>query len=212
MLDALDRQGLAQDTLIVFSSDHGGVNEPNQKRPETDAINAGFKPNGPFRGGKLSVWQGGFRVPLLVRWPGHVSAGTTCDEMQSLVDVLATVASITGQRLPPPAEGAEDSYDISAAWLGREHSPIRPDMITHSCDGNFVLREGPWKYIEGKPAATTPPRIIKSRKKEFVRALYNLAEDPQEEHNVLAEHPDLADRLQAQLNQERNRGFTRPAK
>jgi hypothetical protein len=75
---------------------------------------------------------------------------------------------------------------------------------------NFVLREGPWKYIEGQPAPGTPERIVKIRKQEFVRALYNLAEDPHEEHDVLAEQPDLADRLQARLNAERERGFTRP--
>jgi arylsulfatase A-like enzyme len=210
VLDTLDRQKLAENTLVIFTSDHGGVFEPRQKRPESDAINAGFKPNGPFRGGKLNVWEGGFRVPLLVRWPGHVPSGTHSDEMQSLVDVLATVASLVGQPLPPPADGAEDSYDMSAAWLGREHSPIRPDMIDHSCDGNFVLREGPWKYIEGKPAPSTPERILRIRKKEFVRALYNLHDDPHEEHDVLAEHPDLANRLQARLDAERDRGFTRP--
>lgn len=210
VLEVLDRRGMADDTLVVFTSDHGGVYEPTQKRPETDAINAGFKPNGPFRGGKLSVWQGGFQVPLVVRWPGHVPSGSTSHEMTSLVDVLATVASLVGFRLPPPASAAEDSYDMSADWLGQKHTPIRSDMITHSCDGNFVLRQGPWKYIEGKPAPGTPERIVKIRKKEFVRALYNLADDVHEEHNLLAEHPDIADRLQAQLDAERDRGFTRP--
>jgi arylsulfatase A-like enzyme len=211
LLDALDRQGVAQNTLVVFTSDHGGVYEPRQKRPETDAINAGFEPNGVFRGGKLNVWEGGFRVPLVVRWPGRVPADTTCDEMTSLVDVLASVASIVGEPLPPPPQAAQDSFDMSAAWLGRAHSPIRSDMITHSCDGNFAIRQGPWKYIEGKPAPGTPERIVKIRKKEFQRQLYNLADDPREEHDVLAEQADVADRLQSRLDEERDRGYTRPS-
>jgi arylsulfatase A-like enzyme len=212
VLDALDRKGLAQNTLVLFTSDNGGVNEPTQQRPETDAIRAGFKPNGPLRGGKVSVYEGGFRVPYLLRWPGHVAAGTVCNEMISVADVLATLAAIVGEPLPPADRAAEDSYDVLSAWLGRESpGPLRPDMILHSCHGNFAIRQGPWKYIEGKSPADLPERILKIQNKQFQPQLYNLADDPQEQHSLFAEQPAVAERLQSLLDKQRQAGHSRPA-
>jgi arylsulfatase A-like enzyme len=217
VLDALDRKGLTQDTLVLFTSDNGGVNEPTQQRPETDAIRAGLKPNGPLRGGKVSVYEGGFRVPYLLRWPGHVQAGTVSGEMLSVVDTLATVAAIVGEPLPPATLAAEDSYNILAAWTGTKlpggesERPLRPDMITHSCFGNFAIRQGKWKYIEGKPPADLPPRILKIQAKQFQPQLYNLVDDPKEEHNLLGEQKEVAERLQARLDQQRQAGYSRPA-
>ncbi len=114
----------------------------------------GLKVNGPFRGGKHSIFEGGFRVPFLVRWPGKVPAGTVCDETIGLVDLLATVAAVVGQKLPSAGQAAEDSYNVLPALLGQPHeSPLRPHLIVHSDEGNFAIRQGPWKYIEGKPHA-----------------------------------------------------------
>ncbi len=210
VLDVLDRRGLAANTIVLFTSDNGGVCEPSQKREETVAFEAGFKPNAPYRGGKVGCFEGGYRVPYIVRWPGHVAAGTRCNEMISVVDTLATVAAITGTSLPPPEQAAEDSYNVLPAWLGQEYAkPLRADMITHSCHGDFSIRQGAWKYIEGVPAPGVPQRIVKIRKKDFHRQLYNLATDPAEEHDVLAEHPDVAERLQALLDQQRSAGHTR---
>jgi arylsulfatase A len=210
VLDVLDRRGLAANTIVLFTSDNGGVCEPTQKRDETVALEAGFKPNTPWRGGKVSCFEGGYRVPYIVRWPGHVAAGTRSDEMISVVDTLATVAAITGASLPRPAQAAEDSYNVLPAWLDQEHSkPLRPDMITHSCHGDFSIRQGEWKYIEGLPAHGVPERIVKIRKKDFHRQLYNLASDPAEEHDLIAEQPDVAQRLQTLLDQQRDAGHTR---
>jgi arylsulfatase A-like enzyme len=213
VLAVLDRRGLAANTIVLFTSDNGGVREPTQKRPESVALEAGFQPNGRWRGGKVGCFEGGYRVPYIVRWPGHVSAGTRCDEMISVVDTLATVAAISGASLPPPEQAAEDSYNVLPAWLGQEHAqPLRPDMITHSCFGDFSIRQGTWKYIEGVPAPGVPQRIVNIRKKDFHRQLYNLASDPAEEHDVLAEHADIAQRLQTLLDQQRNAGHTRSDK
>ena len=120
----------------------------NANLVQTDAQKAGLKPVGPFRGGKHDVWEGGFRVPYLVRWPGHVPAGTVCDETISIVDTLASIATITGAALPKASEGAEDSHDVSKAWLGETYDgPLRPDVIVHSADGNFAIRKGGFKWI-----------------------------------------------------------------
>jgi hypothetical protein len=210
VLDALDKQGLAQNTLILFSSDNGGVNKTAGDTPQNLAQTAGLKPVGPFRGGKHDVWEGGFRVPYLVRWPGHVPAGTVCDETISVVDTLASIAAITGAKLPKANEAAEDSHDVSPAWLGAKHdSPIRPDVIVHGADGTFAIRKGPWKWIEGVPADDVKPAAKKARANQLQRMLYDVRQDIAEASDVSAQHPAVVKELETLLNRYRNGGYSR---
>ena len=119
VLEALDHQGLAQDTLVIFTSDNGGVFEPaNKTRPESVAVQDGLAVNGQWRGGKTHVFEGGFKVPFVARWPGRIPAGTESGETISLVDLLATTAAVIGEKLPPADQAAEDSYNILPALLG----------------------------------------------------------------------------------------------
>lgn len=211
ILDVLDQKGLAENTLVLFSSDNGGVNKPeNSNLVQTDAQKAGLKPVGPFRGGKHDVWEGGFRVPYLVRWPGHVPAGTVCDETISLVDTLASLARVTGYSLPKADTAAEDSHDISAAWLAEKHpSPIRPNVIVHSADGNFAIRKGSFKWIEGVPADDIKPAAKKTHAAQFKPQLYDLGEDIAEAREISAQNPDAARELQTLLNRYRDGGYSR---
>jgi len=211
VLEALDNQGLAQNTLVLFSSDNGGVNKPeNASLVQNVAQQAGLKPVGPFRGGKHDVWEGGFRVPYLVRWPGHVPAGTVCDETISIVDTLASIAAITGAALPNVSEGAEDSHDVSKAWLGATHdSPIRPDVIVHSADGNFAIRKGSHKWIEGVPADDVKPAAKKIHADQFKPQLYDLETDIAEAREISAQQPAVAKELEGLLNRYRNGGYSR---
>lgn len=210
VLDALDRKGFTPNTLVIFTSDNGGVNKPTLPGDETNALKAGLAICGPFRGGKHDVWEGGFRVPFIVRWPGHVPAGTVCDEMMSLTDVLATVAAIVGEELPPPDVAAEDSYNMLPAWLDRPYAaPIRPDMIVHSADGNFAIRRGPWKWIEGGYHPDTRPGALRLRADQFHPQLYHLREDIAETRDVAAEHPEIVKELSELLNLYRDRGYNR---
>jgi len=211
VLDVLDQKGFAQNTLVIFTSDNGGVNKPeNANLVQTDAQKAGLKPVGPFRGGKHDVWEGGFRVPYLVRWPGHVPAGTVCDETISLVDTLASVARITGYALPGASEGAEDSHDVSKAWLGEKHEgPLRPDVIVHSADGVFAIRKGPHKWIEGVPADDVKPAAKRAHALQHQRMLYDLQHDIAEEKDISAAHPDVVKELEALLNRYRDGGYSR---
>jgi len=204
VLDVLDRKGFAQNTLVIFTSDNGGVYTPHRQCEQTDAFNAGLKVNGPFRGGKHSVFEGGFRVPFLVRWPGHVPAGTECNEMLSLADVLATTAAIVGEPLPPPDRPADDSYNMLPALLGKSYrGPLRPDMIVHSADGNFAIRQGPWKWIEGGHHPATKKGALRLRADEFHPQLYHLGNDPSEQHDVTSENPEVARRLSQLLKRHR---------
>lgn len=210
VLDALDRKGFASKTLVIFTSDNGGVNKPTIPGPETDALKGGLAICGPFRGGKHDVWEGGFRVPFIVRWPGHVPAGTVCDEMMNLTDVLATVAAIVGEELPSPDVGAEDSYNMLPAWLGTHHtSPIRPDMILHSADGNFAIRRGRWKWIEGGYHPDTRPGALRLRSDQFRPQLYDLHHDIAETRDVAAEHPEVVRELAELLSHYRECGYSR---
>ncbi len=211
VLDTLDKKGLSKNTLVLFSSDNGGVNKPeNANLVQTDAQKAGLKPVGPFRGGKHDVWEGGFRVPYLVRWPEHVPAGTVCDETISIVDTLASIAAVTGAALPKASEGAEDSHDVSKAWFGTKYdSPIRPDVIVHSADGNFAIRKGAHKWIEGIPADDVKPASKKAHADQYQRQLFDLKSDIAEASEISAQHPDVVKDLEALLNRYRDGGYSR---
>ena len=210
VLDALDQQGLAKNTLVLFSSDNGGVNKTAGDTPQNVAQTAGLKPVGPFRGGKHDVWEGGFRVPYLVRWPGHVPAGTVCDETISVVDTLASIAAITGTKLPKASEAAEDSHDVSKAWLGAKYaSPIRPDLIVHGADGNFAIRKGAWKWIEGVPADDVKPAAKKARANQMQRMLYDVRQDIAEASDLSAQHSEVVKELETLLNRYRDGGYSR---
>jgi len=208
ILDTLDKMGVAENTLVIFSSDNGGVFKPeNEKLLQTAAFKAGLKINGQLRGGKHSVWEGGFKVPFLVRWPGKAPSGTVCNDMVSLADILATTAAIVGDKLPAPDKAAEDSHNFLPAILGDKVS--RPDMIVHSADGVFAIRRGPWKYIEGIPVDEIKPGARKARADEYRSQLYNLADDPAETKDVSAQNPGVVKELAALLDRYRDGGYSR---
>ena len=211
ILKALDEAGVAQDTLVIFTSDNGGVVRLQKKdSPQTIAYEAGLKTNGVLRGSKHDIWEGGFKVPFLVRWPGKVPAGTECDEMVSLADLLATMAAITGKALPPAADAAEDSYNILPALLGQTHEkPARETMIVHSSDGVFAIRKGPWKWIEGIPATGSKRGSRKPPAAGFQPELYNTVEDVAETQDVLKQHPEVAQELSALVERYRSGGYSR---
>jgi len=204
VLAALEEKGLANDTLLLFTSDNGGEFFGEEQGV---AQAAGLKQMGPFKGDKHTVWEGGFRVPYIVRWPGRVRPGTTCDEMVSLVDTFATIAALESVPMPPVKEAAEDSYNFLPAWLGEKHSsPLRPHMIVHSADGVFAIRQGSWKWIEGKPAKPKPPQ---ARRDEFHPQLYHLGNDIGETKDVQGANEGVVRELSALLNRCRKQGTSR---
>ncbi len=210
ILETLEKQGFTNNTLVLFTSDNGGIKEPGQKtRPETLAVNAGLVVNGPWRGGKTHVWEGGFKVPFIVRWPGHAPAGTTSNEMISLADVMATTLMIVDGKPPAPEQAAGDSFNILPAILGSSTVPLRKDMILHSNDGVFAIRKGPWKWIEGVPVKEISPAVRKGHAEEFREQLYDVHDDPSETKDVSAAHPEVVRELRTLLNQYRDSGHSR---
>ena len=210
ILATLDKTGAAKDTLVLFTSDNGGVFKPEIERLlQTTAFKAGLKVNGDIRGGKHDVWEGGFKVPFIARWPGKVPAGSTAAQMVSVVDILATTAEIVGTPLPAKQAGAEDSRSFLPVLTGPADVPGREDLIVHSADGVFALRKGRWKWIEGVPVEEIKDGVRKSRKEQFRPQLYDTAADPAETKDVSAEHPEVVAELKDLLRRYRDGGFSR---
>jgi arylsulfatase A-like enzyme len=191
VLAALAAAGIADDTLVVFTSDNG---------PERTRVGQAFghAAAGPFRGAKRDLWEGGHRVPLVARWPGRIPAGTTCDLPVVLTDLFKTCAAAAG--LAAPAGAAEDSHDVLPALTGSARV-ARPPFVLHSSRGAFALRDGRWKliacrgsggntYLAGPDAADpgAPPG-----------QLYDLAADPRETTNLWSAEPERVRHMQALL-------------
>jgi arylsulfatase A-like enzyme len=199
------------------------------------AIKAGLKVNGELRGGKHDIWEGGFRQPYLVRWPGKVPAGTASDDIVCLSDTLATFAGIFKTNIPPG--NAEDSFDVSASWLGTT-KPLTPSLspsdgervtegrvrggrdfvVVQDAFANYAIRQGPWKLVERE---NPPPLQARNAQVEQkigrVRTqaskqdeLFNLADDPAETKDVAAQHPDILERLRKLLAKTREQPSRRP--
>ncbi len=214
ILETLDRKKLGDNTLVIFTSDNGGVISASSKSgANKTAMDAGLNINGSLRGGKHDVWEGGFKVPFIVRWPGHVTPDSDSAEMVGLVDIFATLAAVVGEVALDPATTAPDSYNVLSAFTDKTTpSPLRPDLILQSANGVYAIRSGPWKWIEGIPAAPVgkkPPANVGPKADQFKPQLFHVLDDPGESRDVSAQNPDVVNRLSATLSQQRKQGFSR---
>lgn len=196
VLAALDRHGLAGDTLVLFTADNGcspaaGVAGLEER---------GHFPSGPHRGYKADIWEGGHRVPFLARWPGKVKAGSRSDGTICLTDLLATCADLFDLKLPDSA--GEDSVSFLPLLLGEASPPPRGAVVHHSIEGRFAIRQGPWKLAlcPGSGGWGKPGDAEAGRKGLPPVQLYDLAADPGESANVQHEHPEIVARLTALLD------------
>jgi arylsulfatase A-like enzyme len=211
VLKAVDESGQADNTIVVFTSDNGspGRNGKNACGPAGSCFrDSGHRPSGPWRGRKGDIHEGGHRVPLLVRWPGAVRPGSVSSELICLTDFYATLAAMLGHGLPENA--GEDSLDMLPVLLEKElPGPIRTSIVHHSHHGMFAVRVGPWKLILGKGTGSnfTKDRIAPNAPKG---QLYNLKDDPKEQHNLYEERPDVVERLTKLLNKQIKSGRSRP--
>ncbi|MCA9063644.1 MAG: arylsulfatase, partial [Planctomycetaceae bacterium] len=209
ILRTLDEMKVSDNTLVIFTSDNGGVFKPEREMLQTEAYRAGLRVNGTLRGGKHDVWEGGFKVPFIVRWPGRAAPGSVSSEMVSLVDILATAAEIVEEPLPDVMTAAEDSRSFLPAIYGDPQTPVRDDLIVHSAPGVFAIRRGPWKWIEGIPSENIKPGVRKTQADQFRSQLYNTVADPSETTDVSARHPEVVHELTALLNRYRYGGYSR---
>jgi arylsulfatase A-like enzyme len=200
VIQAIDDAGIAEDTIIIFTADNGHSGYTGWDK----LVKAGHMPSGPYRGHKGDIWEGGHRVPFVVRWPGRVAAGSSSNQLLCLNDVFATCAELLGDTLPDDA--AEDSFSFLSAIHGKTAAELRPNLVSHSVDGEFAFRDGPWKIVF-KAAGRNREE---SRGKPTKVMLYNLDDDIAEQHDVAERHPDVVQRLTARLQALVDRGRSRP--
>ncbi len=187
----LDELGLADDTLLIVTSDNGA------DLADYDGDTHGHKANGDWRGQKADIFEGGHREPFLARWPGRIPAGSVTGELFGLIDLLPTIASATGARVPDGA--AEDAVDVLGVLVG-ETASRRETMVQHSLGATFGLRWRNWKLVMGSgsggfSAPSGQPCGAGAQEGQ----LYDLAADPGETTNLWGVRQDLVRQLYKEL-------------
>ncbi|BCX46944.1 arylsulfatase [Haloferula helveola] len=182
MMKVLEEQGIADNTIVIFSSDNGpvyddGYDDGTKTHTSSKETDQGHDGSGPYRGGKYQIYEGGTRVPFLVRWPAKIKPGVS-EALVNQIDFLGSFANLLGEELPK--DHAIDSRDTLKALLGEDESGL-PYMVEEA--KGLALREGPWKFILG------------GKKDE----LYNLDKDVGEQTNVVDQHPDRAKSMRERL-------------
>ncbi|QOV91329.1 sulfatase family protein [Humisphaera borealis] len=188
VLDALEKSGAASNTLVIFTADNGCAPYVGVE----DLEKQGHYPSGPYRGYKADAWEGGHRVPFMVRWPGVVKPGTVCNQLVYQADFLRTFADLFGQKLPDNA--GEDSFSLIPLLKG-DDKPVREHGVSASIQGSPAVRSGSWKYIPAPGSGGWGKGGDQSQPVQ----LYNLADDTAEAKNLAAAMPERVAEMQALL-------------
>jgi len=224
VLESLDENGLTENTLVIFTSDNGGMlNNGGQ-----GAWKAEHRLNGDLLGFKFGAWEGGHRVPFIARWQGKIPAGTKSDKLISHIDLLATLGAIAGQAIGK--EHVVDSVNQLETLVGDPVKPVREIlMISPNSPSHLAVRKGKWVYIAAKneggfkgtkvgghllggAAAFKLTGQVNSdvidgeiRKDAPVGQLYDLKSDPYQTTNVYSKHPDVVKEMGEILKQYREK-------
>ena len=196
MLDALDRCGLKEDTIVVFSSDNGPVLNDGYY-DEAVELCGDHRPAGPLRGGKYSMYDGGTRVPFIVSWPGSVEIGES-DALVSQVDFFASFADLAGVSLD--ADAGPDSVDVLDALLGQSDEG-RAEIVLEGIQARTVLRQGDWVFIPPHQGPPVNTNVNIETGNSPVPQLYYLADDIGQIENMASIHPDVAERMADRLRE-----------
>ncbi|MBP86015.1 MAG: arylsulfatase [Planctomycetaceae bacterium] len=206
VLRALDENGIAENTLVIFTTDNGC--SPAANIPQLEK--AGHDHNFIYRGHKADIYEGGHRVPFLARWPEKVKPGSRTNQLVGQLDLLATAAEIVGASVPEDRGG--DSISFLPVLLGQATEPIRKSIVSQSIGGQFAIRDGDWKLClcpgSGGWSSPRPGRVDLSELPAM--QLFNLADDPGEQTNLQAEHPQRVKRMKAMLNDVIRNGRSTP--
>lgn len=224
ILDTLDKHGLSENTIVIFTSDNGGSPKDftgthhvklnlastdgdilnKYKTAKIDARKMGHLTNGQYKDGKGHPWEGGHRIPMIVRWPGKVQPNTTTDYLLNLTDIFATAAEVIGFELPDDA--AEDSFSFLPILMGQKADHQREAIFIQgdSKDNAIAVCTGRWKLIEWKRGNE------KDKKPDQTHALFDLEADPGETNDVSESYPERVQLLTDALAEARENGRTRP--
>ncbi len=207
VLKALDANGVADNTLVFFAADNGTSPKcdfAGLRKKNTDLQNH-------WRGMKADAYEGGHRVPFIVRWPGRIKAGGKSDQTISLVDIMATCADAVGVKLPETA--AEDSVSLLPVLKGEAvKEPLHEAVICHSISGVFVVRKGKWKLqFSAGSGGWSEPKDAAAVKKGLPKwQLYDLSRDRKETSNLIKDHPEVVKDLTSVLRRYVEKGRSTP--
>ncbi len=193
LMDKLEEKGIADNTIFIFASDNGcGANVDYET-----LISKGHNPSYIYRGSKGDIWEGGHRIPYIVKYPGVIPEGIVTDQMVSLADLMATLGECFGIQIPDNA--GEDSISHYSLWNG-EDQPVREDLVMSSLNGSLSLREGPWK-LELCPASGGPSDLINHTDLTALPRfqLYHMTGDVSERYNLYERFPEVAERLRLKM-------------
>ncbi len=204
IMKRLEQYGMADDTLLVFTSDNGPVWYP------ADTERLGHSSTGSLRGMKADSYEGGHRVPFIVRWPSQTPASTVNEHLICHTDMLATLAVLTGQEVP--IGQAQDSINQSPLlFIPKLEEPPRNTLITSNNPKYFGVRMGQWKMITGLGSGGfTQPRDLKPSEGGPTGQLFNLSEDLSETNNLWQKHPEIVKQLESILRQSKEAGKPQP--
>ncbi len=204
ILNALDRNGFANNTLVIFASDNGAASGSAKSNGSGD-----LQVNGDYRGTKLTIFDAGFRVPLIVKWPGYVPKGSTSNHDVNLVDIYASIMDMLNLEMSAPSEEAGDSFSFFKAWFSDSHQPARENMILTSYEGISSVYTDRWKYIDGIPREPEPYDFFNTNRQnqEALEQLYNIRIDPNETNNLINTETAKAAELKALLASLRQAGY-----
>ncbi len=187
ILDVLEEEGLAEHTLVIFTSDNGPWNEMPERMFREGKIqpwDAGTA--GPLRGSKATTWEGGVRVPFIARWPARIPAGQVSSELATTMDLYTTVIGIAGGVVPD--DRPVDGYDILPLLTGTAGSPREVFFYSYP-DRLDAVRDGEWKLVVRRADPQGPVTLD----------LYNLKTDPYERFTVAQSHPEVVERLRRKM-------------
>jgi arylsulfatase A-like enzyme len=195
IMKSLDRNGFAQNTLVFMTSDNGcsraaGIGKLAKK---------GHKVSAHLRGSKADIWDGGHRVPFFVRWPGHIQAGSTCDQLICHTDLFTTLGEILD--VPVLNATSEDSVSILPSFSGKTIQSSRKGVIHHSFSGHFAYRTGRWKLLLARASGGWSSPNEKQAPADAPKAqLYDMTHDVGEQTNLYLEKPAIATKLLKELS------------
>ncbi len=210
VMKSVEQHGIKDNTILIITSDNGShiacIGNHNNGVSDGSQRYFGHDANYIYRGQKADAWDGGHRVPFIVRWPEKVAAGSSADETVCLVDLTATCAEIVGHKLADNA--AEDSYSILPVLEGKKPAgPIREATVHHSISGKFAIRKGKWKYLDCVGSGGWS-----GKGDGLPGQLYDMETDPKEKTNLYEspEHQEIIAELKALLEKYKTQGHSRP--
>lgn len=199
---ALEESGQAENTIVVFTSDNGSM------WSKADIAEFNHCANGVYAGAKSDIWEGGHRIPYIVTWPHKIQAGSQSAQLVCSTDLLATCAEML--KTPLGSNAGEDSYSFWKILTGEstDRSHLRESLISHSVDGYFAFRQGPWVLLDCKGSGGWALPEKESADRPAIQ-LYNLEEDVKQQNNVAMHHPNIVKVMKLRLEEQKAQGRSR---